>query len=225
MPPVLHAVPFPCAVYVRPSAPSGHSVVGDQAFRFSHCCRSSVHKALPRTLRVRDLQELHHTRGSAGGGFQPAMRRECFLVLVSGDTAQCVTVANAKERRTHFLFRGSSYSRDIPHRTYTSEFHSNYIPVHVFSTLAMFTHGRLASVLDIECGLILLPPAIREREIPSIAAWMEHLITKAAHNSAWAVTESIATYDETTFAKRKKGDERLACTEGRDHTHTKRKRQ
>lgn len=198
---VMHPVPFPCAVYTRIPGPSTR-------FLFSYFSQPSlVYKVFPRSLRMRDVQQFHHTRLIDGRGPDTGtgMRRTCFLILVSGDTAQGVSVANANESRPPFLFRGSRYDARGGQTTLTfpSEFHTDYITVHLSSTLAVFERNHLATVVDIECGLALFPISIHDRDIQGIAAWMDRLITKAAQTSAWVCTDTLLSYNETTLALRR----------------------
>lgn len=210
MPAAVHRIPFPCAVYIRSPGQAAR-------FLFSHFCEPApIHKAFPCSLHARDVQAFHHARLADGGGAEPAMRRACFLVLVSGDTAQCVSVANACERRQPFLFRGSRYDARgpvSPAPAYPSEFHADYVPVHLSSTLAVFERHRLTAVADVECGLALFPVAIQERDIRWLAAWMDRLITKAARTSTWVSAETLLAYDETTLSLRAANRKRPRETE------------
>lgn len=205
---VVHPVPFPCAVYTRIPGPSTR-------FLFSYFSQPSlVYKTFPCSLRMRDVQQYHHARLVDGRGPDPAtgMRRACFLILVSGDTAQGVSVANANESRPPFLFRGSRYDggRSIrPPPAFPSEFHTDYLTVHLSSTLAVFERNQLTTVMDIECGLALFPATIHDRDIRGLAAWMDRLITKAAHTSSWVSSDTLLSYNETTLALRR-DDTRLA---------------
>ena len=187
-----------CAVYKRhPPKP----YAGEGTFQFCHFCPSfTVTKILPCSLHVRDLHEFEHRRRTQGGGAQYTMRKTCFLVLVAGDTAQGVTVANARDQRTPFLFHGSSYAKaeGSPPRP-SSEFQPGYMPVHLYSTLAVFDGGVLSSVMNIECGLVLFPLTITERDIRILAEWVDALITKADRTSMWLTADTLLAYHETSL--------------------------
>jgi hypothetical protein len=189
-----HRVAFPCVVYVR----QGREYV------FSHHCApaSGPVKALPASLRVRDLME--HARQPPLLGI---LRRACFLLLVAGDTAQCVSVDNARGGM-RFLYRGSEYTHPVRPGRRCSEFHDDYVPLCFYSTLAMYGRERgLASVKDIECGIALFPRRICERDLETLARWADHCIGKAVHGSVW-LTDRCESFSEHA-RRRKRGRERF----------------
>lgn len=200
-PPHIHRLPFPCAVYIKQKGSGGGSSSASTSYEFSHYyAHSSVLKTMPPSLRTRDLQE--HI--PALMSLQGAMRKACFLVLVAGDVAQCVSVANSQEHtRTRFLFRGSQYDNNNLHvistrkPTMCSEFNSDYIPLHFYSTLASFHNGGLSGVSDLECGISLFPRRICEKDLQTLARWVDHNIGKSVHGSVWATNEAES-YSEYT---------------------------
>ncbi len=192
----LHHAAWPCAVYVRDEA-QRHRCLPPE-YTFSHYCRVvGPSKPLPASLRVRDLQE--HAR-------QPShlavLRRACFLVLVAGDIAHCVSVENARDRdaRIPVLYRGSEYARGSEEAR-CAEFHDDYVPLRFFSTLAWFTrHDRcLAGVLDLGCGITLFPRRLREADLPRLAGWVDHVLARAVHGSVW-LTERGERFHERRVA-------------------------
>ena len=204
MPLVYHPVNIPCAVYVREG----------RQYQFSHCCSPRPpHKAIPGSLRVRDLQEYAR---------QPALlttlRKSCFLVLVAGDVAQCVSVDNAREhsQRVRFLYRGSEYSRKThePQRcASSSEFHEDYVSLCFHTTLAFYgMREGLLSVWDLESGIALFPRRICERDLPTLARWTDHNLAKAVHGSVW-LSDGTESYNEHSSAPKKRRRIDKICTE------------
>jgi hypothetical protein len=142
--------PFPCVVYTkRPS--TGEYV-------FSHYCNTRVPKSMPRSMRVAHMQEFAQTPK-----FSTTLSKSVFLVLVAGDVAQCITATNTGEKRTRFLYRGSTYSRP-PACTPPpcSDFNRDYIPLHFFSSLTTFLKGTPVGVTHLEAGISLFPRSIRD---------------------------------------------------------------
>jgi hypothetical protein len=190
-------VPFPCVVYTR-------NVAG-KPYSFSHCCSEAVKKLVPPSLKVQDLVAFN-----AGTQNWEAMRRACFLVLVAGDTAQCVSVANALQTRTPFLYKGSSFSRPSPDtaqgptRRLPSELHETHIPLHFYSTLSAYDSlGVLVDITPVECGITLLPHTLLERDIPNVTKWVESNLLKSLHTSVW-LTEGGHCYCELNRSLRVK---------------------
>jgi hypothetical protein len=181
----LHTIPFPCAVYVRDKKTAN--------YLFSHLCDTRAPKTAPSSLRVKDLTAFaqHHSENCA------ALRRACFLVLVSGDVAQCVTASNVKERRVPFLFHGSEYARPSTRVKACAEFHEGYIPLYFHSTMTIFTKGWLDEVVPFESGLILLPRVVSEQTLPTLARWVESSLTKSIHACVWC-TDRGDSYNEHT---------------------------
>ena len=186
-------VPFPCVVYTR-------SVAGTP-YVFSHACVQHVKKSLRLSLRVQDR-----------AGWNPAqnwevMRRACFLVLVAGDTAQCVSVANHAERRTPFLYQGSPYSRPqptsgpgrlVPSRAIPSEFQDGHVALHFYSTVTCFDkRGAWMDTTPIEAGITLLPHTLLERDLVNVARWAENNLLRSLRSSEW-LSGSGHVYNEWT---------------------------
>jgi hypothetical protein len=181
-------IPFPCLVYAR--ARPGTEYV------FQHYCASTVAKAFPPSLRVRDLRE--HSPGDNW----LRMRRACFIVLVAGDRAQCVHLANATERsRTLFLFHGSRQARPVPRGRPKNEFHEDYVPMAFSSTMASYRAGRLESVVPFENIPLLLPARLKESDVPKWARSIQRCLERAIHASVW-VTEH-GSFNEGTLAPKR----------------------
>lgn len=181
------STPFPCVVYIkRPS--TGEYV-------FSHYCHTRIPKYMPRSMRVTHLQEFSQKQKPA-----TTLGRSFFLVLVAGDVAQCISTANIGEKRTRFLYRGSVYARTSDHPPNPcSDLHKDYIPLHFFSSLTTFTQGIPTGVTHLESGISLFPRSIRENDLPTLARWVSHNITKMVHTSVW-ITDGLACYNEHTLS-------------------------
>ena len=164
------------------------------AYTFSHSCPMHVPKALPRSLRVQDLQEF----APKSAEFARGLVNTAFLVLVAGDRAQCVSVANIRERRISFLFRGSCYERRAKRLTECSEIEEGYVSLYFYSTLSTFHAGCRPSIVPLENGLVLFPTRLREKDIPRLCKWVRHHVEKAIHQSLW-VANGVA-YNEHTLA-------------------------
>lgn len=161
-------------------------------FVFSHLCDSSVPKSAPESLRVRDLAV--HTQQANWA----ALRRACFLVLVAGDTAQCVSVSNARENRTSFLYHGSTYARPrLRQDGSPTEIQEDYIPLEFYATMSWYVHGGLSCIVPLESGLALFPRTLSEKTLPTLARWVEANIAKSMHTSVWA-TDTGDSYNEHT---------------------------
>ena len=204
----IHSLPFPCAVYVKTLSRRASC---NSEYEFSHYCRTFIPKAFPQSLRVRDLQ---HSQTNPMA-FHTLMRKACFLVLVAGDVAQCVSVENAQDsrQRTRFLFRGSCYA-STERRPQCSEFHEDYIPLHFYATLASFKEGHLTSVSDLECGIALFPKCIREVDLQAISRWVDHNIGKSVHGSTWATNKSESYSEHTRAIRRQKKCEEIDGSDG-----------
>jgi len=195
----VHTSPFPCAVYLK--TPNSHR----NEFVFSHLCSNSVVKYHPRSLRVRDIQEYwykiseHETRASY------PMIRTHFVVLVSGDVAEAVSVENAKRPRNRFLFQGSRFCKrkqqevNSIHADFSSEVSSTHITMRFYGSLSFFRSAQLASILDIECAMVLLPKVLHADKIPLFAEWVERAIKKSMLTSAWVTDGTICAYREHTL--------------------------
>jgi hypothetical protein len=147
---------------------------------------------MPESLRVKDLtMQPQQSNWSA-------LRKACFLVLVAGDTAQCVSVSNVQERRTTFLYHGSEYARQ-KHACEQgpTEIQDDYIPLEFYATMSWFTRGCLSCIAPLESGMVLFPRTITEKLLPRLASWVETSITKSIHTSVW-VTDTGDSYNEHT---------------------------
>lgn len=195
----LHPVAWPCAVYVRDEAQRR----GPPEYTFSHLCHGvGPRKPFPPSLRVRDLQE--HARLPS---HLAVLRRACFLVLVAGDIAQCVSVENARDRsaRIPVLYRGSEYTHRLEsaapgltkQQQRCSEFHEDFVALHFFGTLAWYTarERALAGVWDLGCGITLFPRRLRETDLPRLAEWVDHLLARSVRSSVW-LTECGESFNE-----------------------------
>lgn len=163
---------------------------------FSHACTSSVNKVVPPSLKVQDLLAFNHTQN------WEAMQKACFLVLVAGDTAQCISLSNFQAKRTPFLYQGSRYSKPVidssqgPTKKLVSEFQEGHVPMHFYSTLSSFdTNGMLVDTTPVECGIALLPHTLLERDLVNIARWVESNLLKSFRTSVW-LTERGHSYNE-----------------------------
>lgn len=179
--------PFPCVVYTKRQS-TGEYV-------FSHYCNTRVPKSMPRSMRVAHMQEFAQTPK-----FMTTLSKSVFLVLVAGDVAQCITATNTGEKRTRFLYRGSTYSRP-PACTPPpcSDLDRDYIPLHFFSSLTTFLKGTPVGVTHLEAGISLFPRSIRDQDLPTLARWVAHNIAKMVHSSVW-ITDGLACYNEHTLA-------------------------
>jgi len=180
-------VPFDCLVYKRekPSDP----------YVFYHYSSTHVRKLYPNSLKVSDIQKLDQTRNWA------AVRSACFIVLVAGDTAQCISLSTINEKRTHFLYHGSVYDTFIKEQMpLHSEFCENYVPFRTFSTLCTFTGeaNRYQSTISFESTLSLFPRQIREKDIQALGKWAENGLQKAMHSNVWLANDGT-TYNERSL--------------------------
>ena len=167
-------VPFPCAVYARDTTGAD--------YEFRHYCRSDVGKLLPQSLRTRDLGEYSPAANAT------RLLREPFLVLVAGDRAQCVSVENAADRdRTWFLFPASRQSRPVPWPRPIEELEPGHVPLTFCSTMATYTAGRLATVVPVERGPLLLPTRLSERDLRRVATLVERKVRLSLEGSVWLV--------------------------------------
>ena len=167
-------------------------------YKFSHACPTHVPKSLPRSLRVQDLQEF--TPRSAE--FAKGLMGTAFLVLVAGDRAQCVSVANIRERRIPFLFKGSCYERAAGNSKECSEIDDKYVSLYFYSTISTFTQGYRPSMVPLENGLVLFPKHLKERDIPRLAKWVRHHVEKTIYQSLWVANGVV--YNEHTLAPSRK---------------------
>lgn len=190
--PVTH-VPTPCAVYVRDPNARQHA-----KYCFSHFCEYTTQKLLPLSLRVSDLRALDANITNQQNAAHA--RKACFLVLVSGDVAQCVSISNANEKnRTKFLYHGSAFARSNQQhqRAFPTELHDNYVAMHFFATMAVFdAHShRLSTIIPLECSVCLLPRHIQDHDLPVMAKWVEACMQRSLFTSIW-VAKQGSSYNE-----------------------------
>jgi hypothetical protein len=180
-------VPFPCVVYIRQG----------NHYTFSHSCLQQAQKTLPQSLRVSDLRGYEHGKSWAH------LSRACFLVLVAGDTAQCVSISNAGEgKQIRFLYHGSAFARPAPSRLH-SELNEAYVPLHFHGTMAVYDHFLgVRAVIPIESGIALFPRQITDKDIPLLVRWVTQCVRRSLQASVW-VTNSGDSYNESTMQIRK----------------------
>jgi hypothetical protein len=183
-------VPLPCVVYTR-RVPGG-------VYTYSHHCDQTALKCLPASMRTSDLREHDPQQNLA------ALHKTCFLVLVAGDVARCVSVAavERKQKPQPFLFLGSSYARDLaktPLDGMHSELNEDYVSLHFHGTMAVFDKAaRFTAVIPLESGISLFPRQIRESDAPLLARWVSACMLRSVQSSVW-VTESGDSYNEHTM--------------------------
>jgi len=126
------------------------------------------------------------------------MQKATFLVLVAGDKAQCVSLANWKENRTKFLYHGSPYSKSISYPVISEELASDHIPMQFFSTMACFQSEKFSCVIPFHSMFLILPKTLEEREFPHYFHLLENFIDKSLKDSVW-ITER-GSYNERTLS-------------------------
>ena len=178
-------VPLPCVVYTR--------LVSGGVYTFSHHCGQTVPKQFPPSLRTADLSQ--HDAGQNWAN----LRRACFLVLVAGDVAQCISLANVHDKsRIRFLYNGSAYARKAAPE-WPSEVHEDFVSLHFHGTMAVFDKSnRYHSAIPLESGISLFPRQIREKDIPLLARWTEACMLRSTQTSVW-VTDTGESYNEHTL--------------------------
>ena len=190
-------VPLPCVVYTR--------LVPGGAYTFSHhVCEQTVLKCFPASLRASELMR-HDPQQNLTN-----LHRACFLVLVAGDVARCVSIASVTEQKkgaagglhsTPFLYHCSSYARSLrkdadPLHGMHSELNENYVSLHFHGTMAVFDRStRFTAVIPIESGISLFPRQIHEADIPLLARWVSSCVQRSMQSSVW-VTGSGDSYNE-----------------------------
>ena len=186
---LIQEIPFPCVVYRRERAGG--------VYKFSHTCSTWFHKTFPATLRVKDMRAYHHSLNWAN------IRNTCFMVLVAGDVAQAISVSTHAEKRTPFLYSGSTYDTQssifsAPTLLHT-EFQESYIPLRFYGTLAAFDSANcFQCAIPIESGISLFPCQVCESDIMRLSKWVDHAVNKAMHSSMW-VTNAGHKYNEHTL--------------------------
>jgi hypothetical protein len=187
--PAVH-VPLPCVVYTR-QVPGGGYV-------FSHHCEQRVVKLFPATLRTADLLN-HDSRQNRCN-----MDRAFFLVLVAGDIAQSVSLANAGEKsRTQFLYRGSTYARPVQTTAHggktCSELSEHCVSLHFYGTMAVYDKNcKFHTAIPVESGVALFPRHIQESDIGLLSKWAGACMNKGLHTSVW-VSDTGDSYNEHTL--------------------------
>jgi len=197
-------VPFPCVVYTKQQS-AGPQHQQAPTYTFSHHCSfQTAQKMLPKSLRVSDLRAYDHALSWAH------LSRACFLVLVAGDTAQCVSIANASEakQRVRFLYRGSAFARPA-HRPESTLLHSElseaYVPLHFHGTMAVYDRFStgVRAVIPLESGIALFPRQIAERDIALLARWVTQCARRSLQASVW-LTNNGDSYSEATLQLRRR---------------------
>ena len=178
-------IPFSCAVYFQEQR--------GPYFKFSHFCSTKTSKIFPPSLRVKDLRAYDQKTNES------TLLKACFVVLVSGDVAQCVTVANASDKnRIRFLYSGSVFDKSKIERRSYPEIDDNYIPVPFYATMGLFdTRHTFHTAISVESGVSLFPTRIKEQDLPLIAKWARGSIQKSLTTSIW-VTFDGKSYNETS---------------------------
>lgn len=179
-------IPCPCVVYSR--------LASGAQYTFSHHCQSHMVKLLPASLRASDIQ----THDLAANRAQ--VQKACFLVLVAGDVAQCVSIGNAGDtKRVQFLYRGSRFSCKHGQERTESEVAESHVTLRFYGTMAVYdSSARLSAVVPLESGIALFPREIRERDIPLLAQWTHSCMVRSLHGSIW-VTATGTGYNEMTL--------------------------
>lgn len=178
-------VPCPCVVFARQ--------VSSAKYTYSHHCHGHVTKLLPASLRLADLRT--HDRSVNWRELQ----RACFLVLVAGDVAQCVTVGNARDTgRVQFLYKGSAFAIPDTRCKTASEVAESHVSLPFHGTMAVFdTRATLSAIVPLESGIALFPREIRETDVPLLAHWVEQCMQRSLQASVW-VSASGDAYNELT---------------------------
>lgn len=154
---------------------------------------------------MRDIQEYYYKKSAHDTGPSRSMLRAHFIILVSGDIAEAVCVENASGARARFLYHGSRFCVKVPPRTngiyadLSSEVSSTHVAMRFYSSLSFFRAARLASVIDIECTMVLFPKIIRTEMLSLFAKWVEHAIHKSLRTSTWLTTDGNCVYREHTL--------------------------
>lgn len=179
-------VPCPCVVYSRQKS-------GGQ-YTFSHHSPSHALKTLPASLRVADIRT--HASSSNWGHLQKA----CFLVLVAGDVAQCVSISNAGDAsRVQFLYKGSRFASRALHDLTESEVADSHVTLRFFGTMAVYDpSASLSAIVPLESGIALFPRNIQEGDVPMLAQWASNCMQRSLQASVW-VTASGGGYNELTL--------------------------
>lgn len=180
---------MPCAVYTRDS--SRHVA---PKFEFSHwCTTAAVPKAFPSTLTTQDLRA-HNAKQN-----WVAMQKACFLVLVSGDVAQSISLSNVGDKnRVRFLYKGSQYARNTALALVPSELDDKHILMHFYASLAVYGERyQFVTATPIESGVALLPRTICDADLTCLAAWVATCTQRSLSTSVW-VTHTGDSYNEHT---------------------------
>jgi len=126
---VHHPVCIPCVVYKRAKA--------HLPFTFSHLCDAQTfYKILPSDLTLHTLLQYRSQ------DVLRAYMKHVVLVLVSGDTAKCLTVSQSYKDATVFLYYKSQYNQTCDPRLHECcEIHEDYISWKCNSTLTYYQDG------------------------------------------------------------------------------------
>ena len=126
------------------------------------------------------------------------MQKAVFLVLVAGDKAQCISLANWKEKRTMFLYHGSEYSKAISIAQPSEEITSDYISMQFFCTMACFHGGKLNEVVPFPSMFYVIPKILEEKEFACHFHYLENYISKTLADSIWMTERGV--YNERTLS-------------------------
>lgn len=136
-------VVIPCVVYVKHKA--------NVPYIFSHICDiNQFYKVLPSNLMLSTLSQYN------SNDIMRSYMKHVVMVLVSGDTARCLTVNQNWKDSTVFLYYKSQYS--VVSNTSNHEcceIHQDYISWKLNSTLSYYQNG-LFQVLSSICILFIV---------------------------------------------------------------------
>jgi hypothetical protein len=179
-------VPFPCAVYSR-RASTG-------PFVYSHHVRNHVVKLFPASLRVADLREFRQQSN------WEEICKTCFLVLVSGDLARCISLHSSRDIQripVQFFYPGSSFAKSEPY-AHPTDLEPGVIPLHFHGTVAVYhSPSALNTIIPVESGLVLFPHQLSERDVQRLVTTVSNAAQRSLHASVW-VTETGESYNEST---------------------------
>lgn len=174
---MLVAVPVLCAVYRRRDA--------QEPYRFSHLWRTEYHKPVPETLAVTDLRHFSHDMCMCGQGHM----RAPVLVLVSGDSADVLTLANWTERRQPVRYSPESFPASPPR--HGADMDGGFVLVPCFSTLCFFELGegvwRLRSTLALQGDCVPVPPVLAHWQLGWLRGALQGVMQRARRTGAWLV--------------------------------------
>ena len=179
-------VPFPCAVYSRRSSGG--------PFVYSHHVKNHVGKQFPASLRVSDLREFQQQFN------WEELCKACFLVLVSGDLARCITLHSARDIpriAVQFFYPGSPFTRKEPY-PHPTDLEPGVVPLHFHGTVAVYhAPTTLSAIIPIESGIVLFPQQLNERDVQRLATTVSTAAQRSLQASVW-VTGTGESYHEST---------------------------